>query len=173
MRKLKIDELGRKNSEEYRKIQKLPLVVVLDNIRSMHNVGAVFRTSDAFLVEEVVLCGITACPPHRQIEKVALGATQSVAWRYAERTPDVLEDLRERGFQVIAVEQTAESRALNRVAFDKNKPTALVFGNEVDGVGDEALQKCDFAIEIPQEGTKHSLNVGVSVGIMVWSFFSA
>ena len=169
MRKLTMEELHRLSKEDYSEVAKLPVVVVLDNIRSLSNVGAVFRSADAFRVEELFLCGITACPPHREIHKTALGADETVRWRYFDTTVDALRELKNRGYTVYAVEQVTGSVMLQDYVAEPK--TAFVMGNEVDGVSEEALDYCDAAIEIPQEGTKHSLNVSVCAGIIIWEFF--
>lgn len=169
MRKLTMEELHRLSKEDYSEVAKLPVVVVLDNIRSLSNVGAVFRSADAFRVEELFLCGITACPPHREIHKTALGADETVRWRYFDTTVDALRELKNRGYKVYAVEQVTGSVMLQDYVAEPK--TAFVMGNEVDGVSEEALDYCDAAIEIPQEGTKHSLNVSVCAGIIIWEFF--
>ncbi|TDW96502.1 RNA methyltransferase [Dinghuibacter silviterrae] len=166
MRKLKTVELGRKSVEEFRQSEKLPVTVVLDNVRSMHNVGSVFRTADAFLLGGVCLCGYTPRPPHRDIQKTALGATESVDWSYYETTEEAVKALRAQGYRVWAVEQTTNSTALQD--FEPKGPTAVVFGNEVDGVTSSVLPLCDGVLEIPQWGTKHSLNVSVAAGIVLW-----
>jgi len=172
MRKLKLDELNRVSVSEFKELDKLPVAVVLDNVRSMHNVGSIFRTSDGFAVEQIALCGITAQPPHREIEKTALGATQSVNWAYFETPLQALEKLREEGYQIIAIEQAENSMMLNTFEPLANKKYALFFGNEVNGVSDEVMQKIDVCIEIPQFGTKHSFNIVVSAGIVLWDFYS-
>lgn len=169
MRKLSMDELNRLNVNEFKKIDKIPLVVVLDNIRSLNNIGSVFRTADAFRVESVFLCGITACPPHRDIHKTALGATESVDWRYFENTTDAIIFLKENNFQIIGIEQTDNSVGLQD--YVPEGKTAIILGNEVEGVDVEALKLCDFTVEIPQEGTKHSLNISVCAGIVIWHFY--
>lgn len=161
-------ELNRKSVEEFRRSEKIPVVVVLDNIRSMHNVGSVFRTTDAFLLESILLCGYTPQPPHRDIQKTALGATDTVAWKYIQQTVEAVRELKLNGYSVYAVEQTAESVPLH--CFSSNLPErfALVFGNEVSGVEDGVLALCDGSIEIPQLGMKHSLNISVAAGIVIW-----
>jgi tRNA G18 (ribose-2'-O)-methylase SpoU len=169
MRKLSMDELGRKSVEDFKLADKKPLVVVMDNIRSMHNVGSVFRTADAFLISGICLCGFTPQPPHRDIHKTALGATDSVDWLYYEHTVDAVLALKERGFKVLAIEQTEGSIFLNEFVHD-DTPTAFVFGNEVDGVSDEVIQVCDGVIEIPQWGMKHSLNISVAAAVVLWEF---
>ena len=165
-----MEELGRKSVEDFKLADKKPLVVVMDNIRSMHNVGSVFRTADAFLISGICLCGFTPQPPHRDIHKTALGATDSVDWLYYENTVDAVLALKERGYKVLAIEQTEGSIMLDEYV-DKQMPTAFVFGNEVDGVSDEVIQVCDGVIEIPQWGMKHSLNISVSAGIVLWDIF--
>lgn len=170
--KLKLEELGRIDIETFKTTEKTPLVVVLDNVRSMHNVGAIFRTADAFLVEKIVLCGITPQPPHREIHKAALGATESVEWEYFNSSIEALQILKQNGFEVVGVEQTTDSQMITEFLFDKNKKYALVLGNEVEGISDEILPICDVFLEIPQLGTKHSLNVSVCGGIVMWEFFS-
>jgi 23S rRNA (guanosine2251-2'-O)-methyltransferase len=172
MRKLSMAELGRKSAQEFQKSEKFQLVIVLDNVRSMMNIGSVFRTADAFLLESILLCGITATPPHREIQKTALGATDSVHWEYFEDTTAAITMLKSKGYKVLAIEQAQCSHNLKDFFPEKNQPYALVFGNEVKGVGEEALALCDAGIEIPQFGTKHSLNVAVSAGIVIWDFFS-
>jgi tRNA G18 (ribose-2'-O)-methylase SpoU len=169
MRKLSMDELGRKSVEDFKLADKKPLVVVMDNIRSMHNVGSVFRTADAFLISGICLCGFTPQPPHRDIHKTALGATDSVDWLYYEHTVDAVLALKERGYKVLAIEQTEGSVLLNDYKHT-NISTAFVFGNEVDGVADEVLQVCDGVIEIPQWGMKHSLNISVAAAVVLWEF---
>ncbi len=172
MRKLSMDELGRKTPEIYRASEKFPVVLVLDNIRSMMNTGSVFRTADAFLLEGICLCGFTATPPHREIHKTALGATESVAWTYFEKTTDAILQLKGAGFTVVAIEQTTDSINLLNFQPDPLKKYAFVFGNEVKGVDDAVLALCDLCIEIPQFGTKHSLNISVTAGMVVWDVFS-
>ncbi|MFD2863902.1 RNA methyltransferase [Mucilaginibacter antarcticus] len=172
MRKLILDELNRATIEEFKAQQKLPVVVVLDNVRSMHNIGSIFRTSDGFAVDQICLCGITAQPPHREIEKTALGATQSVNWTYYADTTHALKQLRADGYKIIAIEQAQDSVMLNAFTPDKNAKYALIFGNEVNGVSDEVMQLIDTCIEIPQFGTKHSFNIVVSAGIVLWDFFA-
>ncbi|ULQ57292.1 RNA methyltransferase [Flavihumibacter rivuli] len=168
MRKLSMDELNRKSVDEFRKAEKIPVVVVLDNIRSMHNVGSVFRTADAFLIESIYLCGYTPQPPHRDINKTALGATETVAWEYFPSTLEAVVALRQKGYGVYAVEQATDSYLLNRIDTDLDEKIAVVFGNEVSGVDSEVLKHCDGCLEIPQLGMKHSLNVSVAAGIILW-----
>jgi tRNA G18 (ribose-2'-O)-methylase SpoU len=172
MRKLGLEELNRKSVEEFRLAEKLPVVVVLDNIRSQHNVGSVFRSSDAFLVEKIYLCGITACPPNREIQKSALGSTESVAWEYAEDSVGLVRALKESGYVVVAVEQADGSTPLASFIPEKTSRYALVLGNEVHGVSDEIVDIASYCIEIPQAGTKHSLNVSVASGIVLYDVFS-
>jgi tRNA G18 (ribose-2'-O)-methylase SpoU len=171
MRKLKLDELNRASVEEFKTHTKFPVAVVLDNVRSMHNIGSIFRTADGFAVEQICLCGITARPPHREIEKTALGATQSIYWTYYEDVLKAIEKLRLEGYQVIAVEQAEDSTMLNDFKPVAGKKYALVFGNEVNGVSEQVMQTIDICIEIPQFGTKHSFNIVVSAGIVLWDLF--
>ncbi len=170
-KKLKLEELGRIDVETFKQTTKIPLVVVLDNVRSMHNVGAVFRTADAFIVEKIVLCGITPQPPHREIHKAALGATESVDWIFEKDISTALQNLKKETFEILGIEQTTTSINIENFEIKKNKKYALVLGNEVDGLSDEALSFYDHFIEIPQLGTKHSLNVSVCGGIVMWEFF--
>jgi len=163
-----MDELGRKSVNEFRQAEKMPVVVVLDNIRSMHNVGSVFRTADAFLIQGICLCGYTPLPPHRDIHKTALGATETVAWRHFAVTADAIGSLKEEGYTVLAVEQTEGSIRLNELSTAVTGPVAVVFGNEVTGVDAAALALCDGSVEIPQWGMKHSLNVSIAAGIVLW-----
>jgi len=171
MRKLKITELNRISAEEFKETRKLPLVVVLDNIRSLNNIGSVFRTSDAFLVEAIYLCGITATPPNQEIHKTALGAEYSVDWKYFEDAKDAVIELKKEGYTVYAIEQVENSIMLDKIDLDDSKKYAVVLGNEVRGVQQEVVDICDNSIEIPQYGTKHSLNVSVTAGIVIWDFF--
>lgn len=170
MRKLKTEEIERIDIEEFKSADKMPLVVVLDNVRSLHNVGAVFRTSDAFRVEEVMLCGITATPPNAEIHKSALGAEFSVRWSYHKNTVDAIEELQDRGYEIIAIEQATDSVMLNEFEISRDKHYAVVLGNEVKGVEQSVIDMADATIELPQYGTKHSLNVSVTAGIVIWSF---
>jgi 23S rRNA (guanosine2251-2'-O)-methyltransferase len=172
MRKLKLDELNRASVEEFKVLKKFPVAVVLDNVRSMHNIGSVFRTADGFAVEQLCLCGITAQPPHREIEKTALGATQSINWTYHADVLQAIKRLREDGYRIIAVEQAENSIMLNDFKPVAGEKYALIFGNEVNGVSDEAMKNIDACIEIPQFGTKHSFNIVVSAGIVLWDLFS-
>ena len=171
MRKLSITELHRISAEEFKQAEKLPLVVVLDNVRSLHNIGSVFRTADAFRIECICLCGITACPPHAEMHKTALGAEFTVDWRYVENTVEAVDDLRAAGYTVYAVEQVEGSTMLDNLRLDPSKRYAVVLGNEVKGVQQEVVDHCDGCIEIPQYGTKHSLNVSVTAGIVMWDLF--
>jgi tRNA G18 (ribose-2'-O)-methylase SpoU len=168
MRKLLNSELGRKNIDQYRNSEKSAFVIVLDNVRSHNNVGSVFRTADAFLTRKIYLCGITARPPHRDIQKTALGATESVEWSYFETTTDAVMELKAEGYKIIGIEQAEGSVELQNVKIDKGKNYALVFGHEVNGVDQNVLDMCDMCIEIPQFGTKHSFNIAVSAGIVLW-----
>ncbi len=172
MRKLKLDELNRQTITEFKSGKKMPIVVVLDNIRSMHNIGSVFRTADCFALEEICLCGITAQPPHREIEKTALGATQSINWRYFSNTIDAITELRSKNYLIIAVEQAENSIMLNDFSINNEAKYALIFGNEVNGVSEDVMQNLDACIEIPQFGTKHSFNIVISAGIVLWDLFS-
>jgi 23S rRNA (guanosine2251-2'-O)-methyltransferase len=171
MKKLILEELGRISVDEFKGSDKLPVSIVLDNVRSLHNVGSAFRTADAFRFEKIYLAGITGTPPHREIEKSALGATKSVDWEYAETTEVLLQKLKSDGYIIILIEQTTESKPLHQFNPGKGKKYCLVFGNEVNGVSEEALPLADFALEVPQSGTKHSLNVSVCLGIVTWEFF--
>lgn len=171
MRKLTMSELKRLSLTEYQEVKKIDVIMVLDNIRSLSNIGAFFRTADAFRISEIYLCGITACPPHREIHKTALGAEESVKWRYFESTEEACIFLKDNDYTVNAVEQIENSIKLND--FPHRDKSAYIFGNEVDGVDDNILRYCDNAIEIPQEGTKHSLNVSISAGIVMYSIFES
>src|SRR5690606_19141213 len=170
-KKLKLEELGRIDVETFKQTEKIPLVVVLDNVRSMHNVGAVFRTADAFIVEKIILCGITPQPPHREIHKAALGATESVDWIYEKSISAALENLKQENYQIVGIEQTSNSEIITDYEINKDQKKNLVLGKEVDGLSDEALYLYDTFLEIPQLGTKHSLNVSVCGGIVMWEFF--
>lgn len=172
MRKLKNEELKRLSTEEFKAATKTPIVIVLDNIRSLNNIGSVFRTADAFLVEKIYLCGITAVPPHKDIRKTALGSTESVAWAYVEDTLKIIDDLKSKEFHILAVEQAENSIALNKFKVDGTKKYALIFGNEVKGVDQKVVSASDEVLEIPQFGTKHSLNISVSAGIVIWDIWS-
>lgn len=168
MRKLKVTEMGRLSLAEYKASEKQPIVVVLDHVRSLYNVGSVFRSSDAFCIEGVVLCGITARPPHPEIHKTALGAEESVEWKYFEQTEDALTWLRQQGYTVLAIEQCEGSTMLQNFQREPGKKYAVVLGNEVKGVQQQVVDLCDGCLEIPQYGTKHSLNVSVAAGIILW-----
>lgn len=170
MHKLTVEELNRMDIEEFHQSEKLPLIIVLDNIRSLHNVGSVFRTADAFRLQGVWLCGITACPPAAEIHKTALGAEDSVSWEYFEDTLDAVERLQREGYEVLAVEQVEGSLKLNTFRIDPAKRYALILGNEVKGVRQDVVDAADAALEIPQYGTKHSMNVSVTAGIVMWEF---
>ncbi len=170
-RKLLNEELGRISAEEYRRADKFPVTIVLDNVRSLNNIGSVFRTADGFLAEEVILCGITATPPHRDIRKTALGATESVPWRYFPDTKEAILLLREKGYCILSLEQAEERIPLDKYMPAKGKKYALVFGHEIKGVSQEIVDMSDACLEIPQFGTKHSFNISVSVGIVLWDFF--
>jgi len=171
MRKLKNIELNRISIEEFKERKKTPVIIVLDNIRSQNNTGSVFRTADAFLLEAIFLCGITATPPHREIHKTALGATDSVEWKYFDETSEAVKLLKERNFKIFAVEQALESIALYDFYPSANDKIALIFGNEVKGIEDKVMNIVDACIEIPQFGTKHSLNISISAGIVIWDVF--
>ncbi len=172
MRKLKLDELNRVSVEDFKNQEKLPVTVILDSVRSMHNVGSIFRTSDGFAVERIILCGITGQPPHREIEKTALGATQSVDWYFYEDITEAIQELKDNQYKIIAIEQAENSTSLNEFKPNSEEKYALIFGNEVNGVSDEAMKLIDNCIEIPQFGTKHSFNIVVSAGIVLWDFFA-
>ena len=171
MRKLENSELDRKSIETFKNSKKTPLILVLDDIRSLHNIGSVFRTADAFLIEKIFLCGITATPPNKEIHKTALGATETVAWEHHENILEVIEKLKKDNVTTLAIEQVESAVFLQNFKVEKNKKYALVFGNEVYGVSQDAVALCDGCIEIPQLGTKHSLNISVSAGIVVWDLF--
>lgn len=168
MRKVLNKELGRKTIDQYRLSDKAPFVVVLDNVRSQSNVGSVFRTADAFLVEKILLCGITATPPNPDIRKTALGATESVSWEHFEKTTDAIIELKQKGYLIIGIEQVEQSFELQNFVPEKDNKYALVFGHEINGVAQEVIDMCDYCIEIPQFGTKHSFNIAVSAGIVLW-----
>ncbi len=171
MKKLSMTDLNRISVSEFKSAEKLPVVVVLDNVRSLNNIGSIFRTSDAFRVQAVYLCGITGVPPHKEIHKTALGATESVAWRYFENTEMAVNELKNNKFLVFAVEQTSNSVMLQDICFENNEAIAIVFGNEVNGVAENLLLLVDGSIEIPQFGTKHSFNIAVSAGIVLWELY--
>lgn len=169
MRKLSMDELNRISKDDFEQADKLPIIIVLDNVRSLSNVGAFFRTADAFRIGELFLCGITACPPHREIHKTALGADETVKWRYFDTTEAACQTLKAEGYKIFAIEQVEGSVSLEDFRFEPQ--TAYILGNEVEGVSEEALPYCDSAIELPQAGTKHSINVSVCAGIIMWELF--
>ena len=171
MRKIENSELDRKSIEDFKTSEKTPLIIVMDDIRSLHNIGSVFRTADAFLVEKIYLCGITATPPNKEIQKTALGATETVAWEHNKSVIDVIKNLQAENVTVLAIEQVEQAYLLDEFKLDVTKKYALVFGNEVYGVSQEAVALCDGCIEIPQLGTKHSLNIAVSAGIVIWDLF--
>ena len=171
MKKKSILDLDRLSTEQYQQVDKLPFIVVLDNVRSLNNIGSVFRTSDAFLVEEIYLCGITATPPHPDIHKTALGAEESVKWSYYADTIEAVDKLHSLGYIVYSIEQVKDSISLDTLQLNKAQKYAVILGNEVKGVQQEVVDKCDKCIEIPQFGTKHSLNVSVTAGLIIWDFF--
>ena len=172
MRKLKNNELGRISVDEFKSIQKTPLIIILDNIRSLNNIGSVFRTSDAFLIEKIYLCGITATPPNRDIHKTALGATDSVEWEYLEDTLELVKKLKAENVKVLSIEQAENSTKLDTFFPEENQKYAIVMGNEVKGVQQEVINASDVCIEIPQLGTKHSLNISVTTGVVIWDLFT-
>lgn len=170
MKKLETEEIIRLSTEEYRQASKTPLVVILDNVRSLHNVGSVFRTADAYRIEKVILCGITAIPPHPEIHKSALGAEFSVEWEYYKNTCDAVNYYKTKGYTVFAIEQAEGSTMLQELETDRNRKYVAILGNEVKGVDQNVINLCDGCIELPQYGTKHSLNVSVTAGIIIWEF---
>lgn len=172
MRKLKNSELDRLDVSEFKDAKKSPIIIILDNIRSLNNIGSVFRTSDAFLIEKIYLCGITAQPPHNDIRKTALGSTETVDWEYAENTIDVVNNLKNKGVKICAIEQAEHATMLDKFQPQPNTKYAFVFGNEVKGVAQDVVTASDEVIEIPQFGTKHSLNISVSAGVVIWDVFS-
>jgi tRNA G18 (ribose-2'-O)-methylase SpoU len=171
MKKLKLEELGRISIDQFKNAEKLPVCVLLDNIRSLHNVGSAFRTADAFRIEKIYLTGITGIPPHREIQKTALGATESVPWEYAENPSSIAKRLKSEGYSIVIVEQTTESIQLQKFNPATSQKYCLVFGNEVNGVSEEVIEFGDIGLEIPQQGTKHSLNISVCLGIVTWEIF--
>lgn len=171
MRKLENSELNRKNIDEFKNSDKTPIIIILDDIRSLHNIGSVFRTADAFLIEKIYLCGITAVPPNKEIHKTALGATETVNWEYQKDVLEVINNLKKENITILGIEQVENSVSLQNFLPEKDLKYALVFGNEVKGVAQEAIKLCNSVIEIPQLGTKHSLNISVSAGIVVWDIF--
>lgn len=168
MKKLKLEELNRVTVDQFKEAEKNPICILLDNVRSLHNVGSAFRTADAFSIEKIYLTGITGVPPHREIQKTALGATESVSWEYIENPASAVQQLKDKGYQIVIVEQTDESIALQKFHPERHEKLCLVFGNEVNGVSDEVIALADVAVEIPQSGTKHSLNIAVCLGIIIW-----
>ena len=172
MRKLKNEELPRLDVNAFKKAEKTPIIVILDNIRSLNNIGSVFRTADAFLIEKIYLCGITAIPPHKDIRKTALGATESVAWEYRESTLELVEEYNAKGYETIAVEQAEKAIMLHELQTEPSEKYVLVFGNEVKGVDQSVVDHCKRVVEIPQFGTKHSLNISVSAGVVIWDLWS-
>ena len=172
MRKLENSELDRLNVDEFKQVEKTPICIVLDNVRSLNNIGSVFRTADAFLIEKIYLCGITATPPHKDIHKTALGATDSVAWEYRENAMELLKELKHADYTTLSVEQADNAVMLNEFKTDESAKYALIFGNEVKGVSQDVVSNSDGVLEIPQYGTKHSLNISVSVGIVVWDLWA-
>ncbi|WP_395045184.1 RNA methyltransferase [Flavobacterium sp.] len=172
MRKLENIELERKSVEDFKNSKKTPIIIILDDIRSLNNIGSVFRTCDAFLIEKIYLCGITAIPPNKEIHKTALGATETVAWEYHSNVLEVISNLKENSVKVLAIEQVENSILLNNFTPIQDHKYALVFGNEVYGVSQDAIKMCDGTLEIPQLGTKHSLNISVSAGIVIWDIFT-
>jgi len=172
MKKLKNSELSRLSIDEFKNSSKTPVIVILDNIRSAHNVGSVFRTCDAFLIDKIILCGITAIPPNKEIRKTALGSSESVDWRYYKNTEEVIMKLKKEDYQIIAVEQVNKSIKLESFRPENEKKYAIIFGNEIKGISQKIIDNSDSVIEIPQFGTKHSLNVSVSAGIVIWDIFS-
>ena len=171
MKKLKLDELGRISVEKFKEAEKIPVCIVLDNVRSLHNVGSAFRTADAFRIERIYLTGITGTPPHREIQKTALGATESVDWEYGENSVEAVQKVKNEGYTIVIIEQTTGSISLQKFAPKATSKYCLVFGNEVQGVSEGVITLADLALEIPQLGTKHSLNISVCLGIVVWELF--
>ena len=172
MRKIKNEELGRKSIEEYKNAVKVPVCIVLDNVRSLNNVGSAFRTADAFTFEKIICCGITGTPPHRDIQKTALGATESVEWAYEKEVVACVQQLKDQGYYIIAIEQATHRTFLQDLKIDPSLKYAVIFGNEVSGVDDKVINIADEVVEIPQYGTKHSLNISVSIGVVLWDFVS-
>ena len=170
-RKLKLIELNRLDPEEFKEIPKIPIIVVLDNIRSFHNVGSIFRSADAFRIQSIYLTGYTAQPPHREIHKTALGATETVEWTYFKNAAEAIHNLEEKGFEIIPIEQAENATSLDKITMMRGRKIALIFGNEVDGVSEEYMEAAKTVVEVPQQGTKHSLNVSVCAGIVLWEFF--
>tara|TARA_B100000809_G_scaffold71630_1_gene69247 strand:- start:2605 stop:3144 length:540 start_codon:yes stop_codon:yes gene_type:complete len=170
-KKLKNEDLNRISVDEFKSTEKTPIIIVLDNIRSLNNIGSVFRTADAFLIEAIYLCGITATPPHREIQKTALGATETVLWKHFKTTSEAIAELKENNYKIASIEQTENSTMLNDFKLNQNEKLAVIFGNEVKGVEQSAIDLSDAVIEIPQYGTKHSLNISVSCGVIIWDLF--
>jgi 23S rRNA (guanosine2251-2'-O)-methyltransferase len=168
MRKLSMEELNRKSVEEFRISDKIPIIAVLENVRSAYNVGSVFRTADAFLIEAIYICGYTAFPPHKEIKKTALGADDTVTWKHFKNMSDAIEEIRKLGYKVYAVEQAKDSYKLQAISYERDEKIAVIFGNEVTGVEQSTIEQCDGCIEIPQLGMKHSLNISVAAGIVLW-----
>jgi len=173
MRKLANSELNRLSLEDYRSASKMPVIIVLDNVRSLNNIGSIFRSADAFRVEAIFLCGITACPPHREMSKTALGATESVKWKYFKETIQAVDELKKNGYRIVAIEQADNSIMLDKWNPDHQDKIAVIFGHEVDGVQDIVVGRADCCVEIPQFGTKHSINIAVSAGMVIWHLFIA
>ncbi|MBW7869618.1 MAG: RNA methyltransferase [Flavobacteriia bacterium] len=171
MKKLKLEELGRISVEEFKETKKIPVIVILDDVRSAYNVGSVFRTADAFLIQKIYLCGITGTPPNKEIRKTALGADESVEWEYVKDISPLIRELKSENHKIISIEQTDGSVSLPEFKIDTDEKYVLIFGNEVEGVNQKVVDLSDYCIEIPQEGTKHSLNVSVCAGIVMWEFF--
>jgi len=171
MRKLKNEELNRINIDQFKKSEKLPIIIILDNIRSLNNIGSIFRTADSFRIEKIYLCGITATPPHREINKTALGATDSVDWEYSEHPLDVIKILQRQKYKIVAIEQVDRSICLEEFNIENNQKLALIFGNEIKGISEDIMEDIDTCVEIPQFGTKHSFNVTVSAGIVLWHLY--
>ena len=170
MRKLSMEELNRKSVDEFKLSEKIPIVIVLENVRSAYNVGSIFRTSDAFLLESIYICGYTAHPPHKEIKKTALGAEDTVAWKYFKKTREAIEELRKENYRVFSIEQAVNSHPLQETTIEKDEKIAVIFGNEVTGVEQSTIELTDGCIEIPQLGTKHSLNIATAVGVVLWEF---
>ena len=170
-KKLKNSELGRSDIQTFKNQKKNPIIIVLDNVRSLHNIGSIFRTADAFAIEKILLCGISAQPPHREINKTALGATDSVEWEYYSQTEQAIEAVKKKGYHIMAIEQTSNSTLLNQLKVKSGQKIALIFGHEVNGVAQEIVNLADSVVEIPQSGTKHSLNISVCAGVVLWDIY--
>ncbi len=173
MRKLSMEELGRKSAEEFRQAEKIPIIVILENVRSAYNVGSVFRTADAFLLQSIYICGYTAHPPHKEIKKTALGAEETMSWKYFKKINEAIDELRKAGYKIFAVEQAENSQPLQQVKFEKDEKLAVIFGNEVSGVEQSTMALTDGCIEIPQLGMKHSLNIATAAGVVLWELVRA